>query len=356
MAYSIFPTSLKSQIEGSATSAHWPLDDTDNGAWEDYSGNDNHLQARNAPVFDDDTTVTNFGPRGHAYFGGLAVGLATTHLPVSNGSFSFSTWVNLYTGVGSLAWNDNRNLFWNFRWDFIKLSGNQVVTFENSLGNDVDVNTKAGIQDDTWHHVVITYNSSNNTMSYYRDGSLIASQSSGSPIATVDRDFRMGNNSSSGPTMAVQETSYFDGYVLDSDEVSSLYNDGDGVGWNYDPFVASYAASGGLSMSSSAEYSFIENQSNTSSPIPPIRDPEPVVLNEDLIPLNFKVNINPQLDSSNRIISNGKVMNPFSLYPKWLENGETFVLKGEQGRYTKNNYTSGILNDPNSTPFMWVSE
>ena len=246
MAYGPYPTALKSQIEGDAGSAHWSMDTS---VTTDDSGNGFTFSTSGTPTIDNNTTISNFGDRPHALLNSTDQ-LTQSSLTFSTGSWSLSFWYYFDT-VSST----NFEIMFDLGYVGIKnyFSDIRLSYYDGNFdGDDKYYDLSSEPATATWNHFVLVHNDTTSTMDVYLNGTNVLAKTSFNPDYdnTIFDFFPYGPDDS-----AVQEISYFDGYTLDSSEVSSLYNSGDGVGWNYVATLdEEYTGSGGLTIGGSANY------------------------------------------------------------------------------------------------------
>lgn len=115
----------------------------------------------------------------------------------------------------------------------IYVSPDPGTTFPSTLFN---TNLSAG----TWYHLVICFDASASSVSVYKDGTLVATQSGyGTNVYDNTADFKLGAyNASSAPVDGVLDEFGIWSKVLTTDEVSDLYNSGDGLPYEAAPVNA----------------------------------------------------------------------------------------------------------------------
>jgi uncharacterized delta-60 repeat protein len=195
----------------------WKFDENTGTTANDFSGNANTLTLINSPVW----TTGKFGSA-LSFNGSNSYARRTsgTSLPLGNSSRTFMAWIKptgypdpTYNGIvaygntlasqGSLLSikNDARlsMAFWNN--DAYQTSGDQAVLNE-------------------WNHVAFTYNSSNNTVRFYVNGSF-TSESAVSTPNTTDGYIRIGSTDLGGRVFqgAIDEVRIF-GKVLSDEDIS----------------------------------------------------------------------------------------------------------------------------------------
>lgn len=225
MAYGAFPSSLKTIIENDANSAHWPMDDD---SWEDVSGNGHHLRTVGTVSYDDGTNITNLGDRGHGYAGSNAnhwdlVGHNATRIKQS-----VSLWVHDLSTMTSS--NDAIiGAFGDGWWKLQKESSSTARFWHKAFGDSTTFSSAISLTGHSgWTHIVIVFDSSTPEIKIYFDGTLKLNHSADLWYSET-AELHILPEVSGG----VQEVSYFANHLLTTDEISALYNNGDGVGWNF---------------------------------------------------------------------------------------------------------------------------
>jgi hypothetical protein len=181
----------------------------------------------------DDTTETKFG-------GCIDFGTAdgNHYLKSSSNSFTDIDASSGYSGVSISVWVKttvtNNYQQWiisegtvNSRWNYFVESANAPKWRSVNGGDIIQTGT---ILDDVWHHVVVTWNSSNNLVQHYRDGSFI-NQGTTNVTPTYNGEYLLvGQHSSlTGNTSSYRwrgKMAHMRIYnrVLSAAEVENLYN------------------------------------------------------------------------------------------------------------------------------------
>jgi len=175
-----------------------------------------------------------------------------TNLTGTGGSSFSNTYSLLFDGIDDRIDLDSRTQnFTDFSLSFWCVSGGgnykcivgssnasqggilTVITQQGGFINYYDGTTawtplSGSISDGLWHHIVITYNSSSNTLLGYTDGSLSVTKTGVNPIATTNAHSFDRIGSYAGGQIyneKLDEIAVFDS-ILDSTQVSSIYNSG----------------------------------------------------------------------------------------------------------------------------------
>ena len=164
-------------LEGPPTTgllAYWPFSSASRSGstYNDQSGNNYHLTVNG--TITDDTTESKFN--GCIDFGSAD---GNHYLRSSSNSFADIDSTSGYSGVSISVWvktTDTSNQYqWimsegavNSRWNYFVEAAN-APKFRSANGGDITMT--GSILTGNWHHVVVTWNSSNNLVQHYRDGS-----------------------------------------------------------------------------------------------------------------------------------------------------------------------------------------
>lgn len=138
---------------------------------------------------------------------------AESSLLALTGDFTIMAWVKLESMPGEgerfvivSKEDSNTNSEREYQFHIRTISGDQFLQVEISNGSSLlSVGYDAGavfsdLQDNGWHHVCVTYTSSNQTAKFYLDGTLKYTSPGGSAYAAQDGDavFRVGTEYDSG--------------------------------------------------------------------------------------------------------------------------------------------------------------
>ena len=210
--------------------AYWPFSTASRSGstYNDVSGNGQHLTVNG--TITDDTTETKFS-------GCINFGTADGNHYLRSSSNSF---VNIgsssgYSGVSISVWvktgNSTQNQWIisegtvNSRWNYFNEAANAPKWRSTNTG---DIIQSGNILDNNWHHLVVTYNSSNNLVKHYRDGSFInqgtttAPSFNGEYLLVGQHSSLLGNTSSYRWRGKMAHMRLYN-RVLTSTEVSTLY-------------------------------------------------------------------------------------------------------------------------------------
>ena len=210
--------------------AYWPFSTASRSGstYNDVSGNNHHLTVNG--TITDDTTETKFS-------GCINFGTADGNHYLRSSSNSF---VNIgsssgYSGVSISVWvktgNSTQNQWIisegtvNSRWNYFNEAANAPKWRSTNTG---DIIQSGNILDNNWHHLVVTYNSSNNLVQHYRDGSFInqgtttAPSFNGEYLLVGQHSSLLGNTSSYRWRGKMAHMRLYN-RVLTSTEVSTLY-------------------------------------------------------------------------------------------------------------------------------------
>ena len=222
-------------LEGPPTTgllAYWPFSTASrNGStYNDESGNNQHLTVYG--TVNNNTSESKFS-------GCIDFGTAdgNHYLKSSSNSFTDIDSTSGYSGVSISVWvrtNNSTQNQWiisegavNSRWNYFVESANAPKWRSVNGGDIIQTGT---ILDDVWHHVVVTWNSSNNLVQHYRDGSFI-NQGTTNVTPTYNGEYLLvGQHSSlTGNTSSYRwrgKMAHMRIYnrVLSAAEVENLYN------------------------------------------------------------------------------------------------------------------------------------
>ena len=139
--------------------------------------------------------------------------------------FSLSFWV-VYNGGNYKSIVGSSDLLQGGILFSIVQAGGQIRYYDNTSGW---TNLSGSIIDGNWHHILITYDSSANTLLGYTDGSLTNTKTSVDPYGTSNfHSFDIIGARASGTNVyneKLDEIAVFDS-ILDATQVSSIYNSG----------------------------------------------------------------------------------------------------------------------------------
>ena len=174
------------------------------------------------------------------------VSITGAALKAISGSFSVSLWMKDDSSTEAFAHCIGRGTWQSGAWhiqrdpnDRSGSSGNSVRLLMFSSGiNEVYATTQV-FGTGNWHHIVITYDSSDRGMEIYIDGSSEGTATKGDTFATSAYETRIGEQ----PDGNRDFKGYIDEVgiwtrVLTSAEVTSLYNSGSGLAY---PFTTGWA-------------------------------------------------------------------------------------------------------------------
>ena len=156
-------------------------------------------------------------------------------LESSSNSFADLDSTSGYSGVSISVWvktgNSTQNQWIisegtvNSRWNYFNEAANAPKWRSTNTG---DIIQSGNILDNNWHHLVVTYNSSNNLVQHYRDGSFInqgtttAPSFNGEYLLVGQHSSLLGNTSSYRWRGKMAHMRLYN-RVLTSTEVSTLY-------------------------------------------------------------------------------------------------------------------------------------
>ena len=219
-------------LEAAPTSgllAYWPFSTSSRSGstYNDVSGNNHHFTVNG--TITDDTSETKFN-------GCIDFGTADGNHYLKSSSNSF---VNIgtssgYSGVSISVWVKTSGVQnqWiisegtvNQRWNYFNESANAPKWRSTNTG---DVIQSGSILTGNWHHLVVTYNSSNNLVQHYRDGSFINQGTTNAPsfngeYLLVGQHSSLLGNSASYRWRGKMAHMRIYNRVLTSSEVSILY-------------------------------------------------------------------------------------------------------------------------------------
>ena len=213
--------------------AYWPFSSSSRSGttYNDDSGNNYHLTVYG--TITDDTTETKFN--GCIDFG-TADGIH--YLKSSSNSFADLDSTSGYSGVSISVWVKttvtNNYQQWiisegtvNQRWNYFV--ENATGPKWRSVGGG-DITMSGSMMTGNWHHLVVTYNSSNNLVQHYRDGSFTNQGTTNNPVFNgeyllVGQHSVLGGDSSSYRWRGKMAHMRIYNRVLSSSEVSLLYNE-----------------------------------------------------------------------------------------------------------------------------------
>ena len=219
-------------LEAAPTSgllAYWPFSTASRSGttYNDQSGNNHHLTVNG--TITDDTSETKFN--GCIDFGSAD---GNHYLRSSSNSFVNIGTSSGYSGVSISVWvkTSGTQNQWiisegtvNQRWNYFNESAN-APKWRSTNGGDVI--QSGSILTGNWHHLVVTYNSSNNLVQHYRDGSFINSGTTTNPsfngeYLLVGQHSSLLGNSASYRWRGKMAHMRIYNRVLTSSEVSTLY-------------------------------------------------------------------------------------------------------------------------------------
>ena len=224
-------------LESAPTSgllAYWPFSSASRSGttYNDVSGNGQHLTVNG--TITDDTTETKFN-------GCIDFGTAdgNHYLKSSSNSFTDIDASSGYSGVSISVWVKttvtNNLQQWiisegtvNTRWNYF-VENDYGPKWRSVSGGDVHMTGNPGMMTGNWHHLVVTWNSSNSLVKHYRDGSFTNSGTSNvTPSFTggyllVGQHSSLTGNSSSYRWRGKMAHMRLYNRVLTSSEVTTLY-------------------------------------------------------------------------------------------------------------------------------------
>jgi len=180
--------------------------------------------------------------------------------------FSFSCWIKQESQVGTntiLSFGKNTSAFEAEL--YVDAGTVKMRTLTNAVGNVVEISGGA-TSTSTWYHIVGTYNGSTKEMKIYVNGSYVINGTGTSTGATGANGLLIGE----GYYQATLASTTFDGVidevgiwskVLTSDEVTTLYNSGNGLSY---PFTTSttYTQNVSESFSITEDFSYVKYDSS----------------------------------------------------------------------------------------------
>ena len=212
--------------------AYWPFSSSSRSGttYNDDSGNNHHLTVNG--TITDDTTETKFN-------GCIDFGTAdgNHYLKSSSNSFADLDATSGYSGVSISVWvkTSGTQNQWiisegtvNTRWNYFNEAAN-APKWRSVNGGDV-IQT-GSILTGNWHHLVVTWNSSNNLVQHYRDGAFTNSGTTNvTPVYNGDyllvgQHSSLTGNASSYRWRGKMAHMRIYNRVLSSSEVSLLYNE-----------------------------------------------------------------------------------------------------------------------------------
>ena len=214
--------------------AHWMLNESSGTAVADSSGNGRNGITVNSPVWTAGklNNCLNFnGTNQYVNCNSIASFERTQ-------AFSIETWIKTATNnVGMICAKAVDAT--TYRGYALYIDTGKLVFYlisDNTIGNQITVNTTATINDNNWHHVVLTYNGSSNASGIiiYKDGvSVPLTTTSNALSATIVNaaSFTIGARNSgvsSYITGNLDELLVYD-KVLSLSEVTFRYNSGNGT-------------------------------------------------------------------------------------------------------------------------------
>ena len=213
--------------------AYWPFSSSSRSGttYNDDSGNNYHLTVNG--TITDDTTETKFN-------GCIDFGTAdgNHYLKSSSNSFADLDATSGYSGVSISVWVKttvtNNYQQWiisegtvNQRWNYFV--ENATGPKWRSVGGG-DITMSGSMMTGNWHHLVVTYNSSNNLVQHYRDGSFTNQGTTNNPVFNgeyllIGQHSILGGDSASYRWRGKMAHMRIYNRVLSSSEVSLLYNE-----------------------------------------------------------------------------------------------------------------------------------
>lgn len=220
--------------------AMWEFENT---SWTDSSGHSNTLTASATSP----TVVASFNANvGNAssYVGTSSETLTATSntgLQVGAGSYSISLWTNV-AAANPCAGNSNCILskadggFNNREWALgTNFSGGNMFAFGvyiNTISGSPQTCTTSTSIDGNWHHIVITWDGSSALKIYVDNGTPTSCTFTGpSQNSTSNVIVGKDGDSSTFMTGKVDQVVIWKGRVLNSSDVSNLFNSGAGLTW-----------------------------------------------------------------------------------------------------------------------------
>ena len=219
-------------LEAAPTSgllAYWPFSTASRSGstYNDVSGNSQHLTVNG--TITDNTTESKFN--GCIDFGSAD---GNHYLKSSSNSFPDIPTTSGYSGVSISVWvkTSGTQNQWiisegtvNTRWNYFNESAN-APKWRSTNGGDV-VQT-GSILTGSWHHLVVTWNSSNNLVQHYRDGSFTNSGTTSTPsfngeYLLVGQHSSLTGNDASYRWRGKMAHMRIYNRVLSSSEVTTLY-------------------------------------------------------------------------------------------------------------------------------------
>lgn len=218
---------VKNSSLATGLTSYWKLEETSGTRYDSHGSN--NLTDNNTVLYS--SAVQGNGAEFVAASAEYLSIPSTTQFQLDLGAenFSVSLWFNADTvsGVQGLIGKYN-NSSTNKPW-LIYLNGTSLVFLVGSQGAAVTSSTT--ISANTWYHVVATADTSNNYKLYVNAGTPNTG-SGASSTGTTGIDFCIGayNSGSSGRfDGTIDEVGIWDGALLSSTDVSTLYNSGAGI-------------------------------------------------------------------------------------------------------------------------------
>lgn len=162
-----------------------------------------------------------------------------TNINTGGGSFSVQAWVYTPAAPG----NDDAYVskgasgFLNGEWGLgtIFTSANVFTFGVTNAGSSSrqNANDSVGITNNTWTHLVGTYNNTSKDAILYKNGSQVGTVTMSNTLNTTTNDFSIGRNGVAGSGLAsgnrIDQVGFWKGRVLSSGDATLLYNSGAGL-------------------------------------------------------------------------------------------------------------------------------
>ena len=205
-------------------------------SWWPFNGNanDESTYTNDGSVNSATLTIDRFGNANKAYsFDGGDDYIDIPHDSIfdfgTNINFSFSFWLNTstYHNISGIISKETTSIP-GIGYQVMILENKPRFDFMSNGPNDIDFRGDTTINNGSWHHIVLTANRSNNTISFYLDGVINSS--------LVDQNLSIGNVSNPSSLKIGVERSYgnhFNGKLddigiwnraLTEQEITDLYN------------------------------------------------------------------------------------------------------------------------------------
>jgi hypothetical protein len=217
--------------------AHWKLDECTGTTANDSSGNTNTGAITIGATGTNTSAGTCVGSAGEAWKDG-ATGKYNSSLELdgtddyitassfngkSESNFTAAAWVKTTDAGGRLFSHQNSPNLW------IVYVGAQLG-YQGSDDGAVLTSFGPTINDDTWHHVAITRNLANTTVTYYVDGKEVGTLASGTNTYTIAASLYIGAHNGTTQLLYGQiDDARIYNYALTPAQIKMVYNEGSAV-------------------------------------------------------------------------------------------------------------------------------